>query len=117
MTHRPVELVLGVLTLVSVISIPIRPKSVSHPPVIASAPHVDLDRLERVQQEALSQEQEVARLARDTRALAELVSSRNGFRPSRESPLRSRLLDAGTVETSPPKGAETENEYEYGCSQ
>jgi hypothetical protein len=116
MNHRPLEIIAGIVTLLSVISVPVR-SSVQTPPRPPSViPPVNLDQLDRVRQDALSQQLEVAKLTRDTRALAELFAR---TRPQTLPPPRvvHNASDAGTVRTAPDvRGSETENE-EHGCSQ
>lgn len=117
MSHRTLEFTLGILALLSVVSVPVR-NSGPAPRVSPPMPRVNLDQLERVRRDALTQHQEILKLTRDTRALADLVS-----RPANQAQLLSptaqiRGRDAGTVGATPDvRGSETENEEHDGCSQ
>jgi hypothetical protein len=95
MSHRALEVFLGVVTLVSVVSVPV-PRRVTAPAVKPPA-HIDLRRVEELHRVSQAQRSDVARLARDTQALADML----------------RVRDGGTVTANPPP---PENE-EHECSQ
>lgn len=103
-SHRTLEVLFGVVTLVSVVSVPIPRRNQPQPSVAARA-RIDTARVEELHRVSDVQRADVARLARETRELSLMLQSRY---PAR---------DGGTVRTAPDvRGSETENE-EHGCSQ
>ena len=103
-SSRALEVFFGVVTLVSVVSVPVPQKS---PPavVVPARPRLDLTRLEYLHRESLAQKESVSSLSRETRELSNLL---------RTQPIRS---DGGTVASHAPRtGIQPENE-EYECSQ
>lgn len=118
MNHRPLEITAGILTLLSVISVPVRQSNPPPPRTPSVIPPVNLDQLDRVSRDALSQQQELAKLTRDTRSLADLVArTTTPIRTQTLPPPATRSRDAGTVRATPDvRESETESE-EYGCSE
>lgn len=93
-SHRALEVIFGVVTLVSVVSVPVPRRSPVVPPPKV---RVDVHRIEELHRVSQVQRADVARLTRDTQALADLLQRRDG----------------GTVRR--PDTRAPENEYE--CSQ
>lgn len=93
-SHRALEVIFGVVTLVSVVSVPVpRRAPVVPPPKV----RVDVHRIEELHRVSQAQRADVARLTRDTQALADLLRRRDG----------------GTVRAPDTRVPETE----YECSQ
>lgn len=85
-SHRVLEVILGVVTLVSVVSVPVPRRS----PVMApSKVHVDVQRIEELHRVSQAQRADLARITRDTQALADLLRQRDGgtvLRPDTRAP-------------------------------
>lgn len=98
-SHRALEVIFGVVTLVSVVSVPV-PRRTS--PVPPPAVRVDVQRIEELRRVSQAQRADVARLTRDTQALANLL----------------QRWDGGTVASHAPRTVppQLENE-EHECSQ
>lgn len=94
-SHRALEVIFGVVTLVSVVSVPVPRRSPVVPPPKA---HVDVQRIEELHRVSQTQRADVARLTRDTQALADLLRQRDG----------------GTVRRPDTRAPENE---EHECSQ
>lgn len=104
-SSRTLELFLGLVTLVSVVSVPVPRKST--PPVSLAHPRLDLRKLEELHRESQEQRESVSQLARDTREFSNLLRSR-------------RIVPVGgtvTVRRHPPIGAPQPENEEYECSQ
>lgn len=104
--HRPLEIALGVITLLSVVSVPL-PQRKAHQ--VPPAHRVDLDRLGALHREAQSQRDDVVTLTRETRQLSQMVRALAAPRSTH---------DGGTVRrnNAPPQGHDTEIE-DVICSQ
>jgi hypothetical protein len=101
--HRALEVILGVVTLVSVVSVPVPRKGNAIPPVPVNRPRLNVQQLEELHRTSQAQREDVARLARDTRILSETLRSH----------IATSHGDGGTVRA--PDTRVPENEYE--CSQ
>ncbi len=102
-SHRALEVLFGVATLVSVVSVPL-PRRAQPDPIHTVRARIDTARVEELRRVSDVQRADVARLARETRELSVMLQSRY---PAR---------DGGTVRVPDARVLEPENE-EYGCSQ
>lgn len=104
--HRPLEIALGVVTLLSVVSVPLPQRK---PYSMPAAHRFDIDRLGALHREAQSQRDEVLTLTRETRQLSQMVRALSAPRSTH---------DGGTVRrnNAPPQGHDTEIE-DVVCSQ
>jgi len=98
-SHRALEVIFGVVTLVSVVSVPVPRRG--DPPKLKPPARIDARRVEDLQRVSQTQSGEIARLVRDTRALANLVRTRDG----------------GTVDGDAARALPSPENEEHECSQ
>lgn len=131
MTHRPIEIAFGVLTLLSVVSVPI-PRSGEQKTTVVTGqmPPTYASRVEDLHRTARAQQLEIDSLMRETRGIADslggrsLVSSVRVTTPRTHTtiPVASSVAVAKISDTQPQAvGAPPIDagfpEEEYGCSQ
>jgi hypothetical protein len=102
-SHRALEVLFGVATLVSVVSVPI-PRRAQPDPILTARARIDTARVEELKRVSDVQRADVARLARETRELSLML----------RTPYSAR--DGGTVRVPDARVLEPENE-EHECSQ
>lgn len=107
MNNRTLELILGLSALMSVISVPVRQSLRPKPLPCVIQPHVNVVQLERLHQDALTQQQELTKLTHDTQTLSEILS--HPVAPvNPPTHHRHRGRDFGTVRDTPDgRGSET----------
>ncbi len=100
-SHRVMEVLFGIVTLVSVVSVPV-PRRVQKETVLANRPRIDTARVEELQRVSDVQRDDIARLTRETRELSRMMLSRR--------------LDGGTVGTPGTRVPQPEIE-EHECNR
>ncbi len=105
-SHRALEIVLGIVTLVSVVSVPVPHRNTPAPNREIVRPRLDVQKLEELHRSSEQQRDEVARLARDTRILSEALREH----------LNTPHGDGGTVRVPDARVLESESQ-EDECSQ
>lgn len=95
-SHR-MQVLFGIVTLVSVISVPI-PRRTQPDPVLAARPRIDATRMEELSRVSDVQRADVARLTRETRELSLMLQSRYS------------VGDGGMVRTPETRAIRPENE-------
>lgn len=131
MTHRPIEIAFGVITLLSVVSVPI-PRSEEQKAIVGTGqiPLTYASRVEDLHRTARAQQLEIDSLMRETRGIADSLGNRSLVSLARVStsrnpttiPVASSVAVAKISDTQPQAiGAPPMDagfpEEEYGCSQ